>query len=118
MPAFFFSDVEHLELMSTSGWRSWPGCLVASVLIESADQAMSVISWWYPHRVEGLLLAKVLLVVERVGSRRSGRRTRLGGGGGGGMVRGVMPANASWWWQYGASDVIRRVFAVEYAPLS
>ena len=37
-----------------------------------------VISWWYPHRVEGLLLAEVLLVVEHVGSRRSGRRTRLG----------------------------------------
>jgi hypothetical protein len=43
-----------------------------------------VISWWYPHRVEGLLLAEVLLIVEHVGSRRDGRRTRLGGGGGGG----------------------------------
>jgi hypothetical protein len=43
-----------------------------------------VISWWYPHRVEGLLLAEVLLIVEHVGSRRDGRRTRLGGGGGSG----------------------------------
>jgi hypothetical protein len=27
--------------------------------IESSDQAMSVISWWYPHRVDGALLAGV-----------------------------------------------------------
>jgi hypothetical protein len=52
-----------------------------------------VISWWYPHRVEDLLLAEVLLIVEHVGSRRDGRRTRLGGGGcGGGGGGSTVPA--------------------------
>jgi hypothetical protein len=72
--ALFFVDVGYLELISASGWRSWLGCLVASVLIESADQAMSVILWWYPHRVEGGT------VWPGVCSRRSCRRTRLSDG--------------------------------------
>src|SRR5437016_5388765 len=45
------------------------------VVIKSADQAMSVISWWYPHRVEGGT------VWPGVDSRHSCQRTRLGDGG-------------------------------------
>jgi len=51
--------------------------------IESSDQAMPVISWWYSHRFDGSMVP----AFDRV--FRSG------------------------WWQYGASDLVRSDFTSE-----
>jgi hypothetical protein len=36
-------------------------------LIESSDQAMSVILWWYPHRVEG---SSMVPAIDRIAFNR------------------------------------------------
>jgi hypothetical protein len=74
------SDVGHLVVVAASVWvallargaHSRAGVAVRcqrSCSIVSADQAMSVISWWYPHQVEWRSWPGVL-VLEHFGSRQ------------------------------------------------